>query len=81
MHRVEKTLVPVAPHLPEILAHVVHLHMKIGGEAAEVTRFIKEIKARTHVVLKLGWGSSKDIIRRSLRKGAGGTRTLKASAA
>ena len=42
----------VVSHPPEILAQLVRLHMKLGGEDAEVAKFLKEIKVRKHVVLK-----------------------------
>ena len=54
LHRVAEADEPVVPHPPEMLAHVVRLHMKIGGKDAEVAKFVKEIRVRTHVVLALG---------------------------
>ena len=81
LHRVAEADEPVAPHPPEMLAHVVRLHMKIGGKDAEVAKFVKEIRVRTHVVLTLG----KELIEGHhpafTKKAAGGGRVLKASAA
>ena len=54
LRRVEHTKELLVPHPPEVLAHVVRLHMEIGGEDAEVSKFFKEIKVHTHVILKLG---------------------------
>lgn len=69
------------PHPPEVLAHVARLHMEIEGEDAEVSKFVKEIKVRTQVILKLG----KELIENHhpalTKKGTGGTRVLKADAA
>ena len=48
MHRVAEADEPVVPHPPEMLAHVVRLHMKIGGKDAEVAKFVKEVRVRTH---------------------------------
>ena len=54
LHEVSKASVPVVPHPPEVLAHVVRLHMKLGGEDAGAAKFVKEINVRTEVVLALG---------------------------
>ena len=44
LHKVDQTKELLVPHPPEVLAHVVPLHMKIGGEDAVVAKFVKEIK-------------------------------------
>ena len=46
----EKAL--TVPHPPEILAHMVRLHLKI--DSLELTRHLKEICVRHHVLLQLG---------------------------
>jgi hypothetical protein len=43
----------IVPHPPEVVAHMVRLHLKLAG-GSEVTRHMKEICVRTHVVLQLG---------------------------
>ena len=53
LRRVEHTKELLVPHPPEVLAHVVRLHMKLGGHDAEVSKFVKEVKVRTQVMLKL----------------------------
>ena len=50
LHEVSKADVPVVPHPPEMLAHVVRLHMKLGGDNVEAAKFVKEIHVRTDVV-------------------------------
>ena len=41
------------PHPPHMLAHMVKLHLK--SNLLEVTRHMKEIRVRTHVLLRLGY--------------------------
>ena len=41
------------PRDPDRLAHMVQLHLKIGS--VDLSKHIKEIKVRAHVVLKLGY--------------------------
>ena len=41
------------PHPPQMLAHMVRLHLKAGHSV--VTRHLKEICVRTHVLLRLGY--------------------------
>ena len=43
----------VVPHPPEVVAHMVRLHLKVSS--LDVTRHMKEICVRTHVVLQLGY--------------------------
>ena len=43
----------IVPHAPELLAHMVRLHLKVNS--LDVTRHMKEICVRTHVVLQLGY--------------------------
>ena len=75
--RVEHTKEFFMPHPPEVLAHVVRLHMGKGGEYADGSKFVKEIKVYTQVILKLG----KELIENHhpafTKKSAGGTRVLK----
>jgi hypothetical protein len=44
----------IVPHPPEVVAHMVRLHLKLAG-GLEVTRHMKEVCVRTHVVLQLGY--------------------------
>ena len=69
--RVEHTKELLVPHPPEVLAHVVRLHMKIGGEDAEVC---------TQVILTLGRGLIENHHPAFTKKGTGGTRVLQADA-
>ena len=43
----------IVPHPPEILAHMVRLHLKLNSQ--EIAKHMKEICVRTHVVLQLGY--------------------------
>ena len=43
----------IVPHPPEIVAHMVRLHLKTSSH--EITRHMKEVCVRTHVVLQLGY--------------------------
>ena len=40
------------PHPPEVIAHLVRLHLKVDN--LELTRHMKEVCVRTHVVVELG---------------------------
>ena len=53
LRRVGRTKELLVPHPLEVLSHVLRLHMEIGGDDAEVSKFVKEVKVRTHVILKL----------------------------
>ena len=55
--------------------------MKLGGEDAEVSKFVKEVKVRTQVILKLGRELIENHHPAFTKKGTGGTRVLKADAA
>jgi len=44
---------PLVPHPPQILAHMVRLHLKLNSN--DITNHLKEIKVRTHVLLQLGY--------------------------
>lgn len=68
-------------HPPEVLSHVVRLHMKVGGDYAEVFKFVKEAKVRAQVILKLGRELIENHHPACTKKGTGGTRVLKADAA
>ena len=41
------------PHPPELIAHLVRLHLKT--DSCEITRHLKEICVRSHVILQLGY--------------------------
>ena len=43
----------VLPHPPELIAHLVRLHLKT--EHLEIARHMKEICVRTHVILQVGY--------------------------
>ena len=43
----------IVPHPPEILAHMVRLHLKLNSQ--EIAKHMKEICVRTYVVLQLGY--------------------------
>ena len=55
--------------------------MKIRGGDAEVSKFVKEVKVRTYVILKLGRELIENHHPTFTKKSTGGTRVLKADAA
>lgn len=81
LRRVEHTKELLVPHPPEVLSHVVRLHMKTGGDDAEVFKVVKEVKVRTQAILMLGRELIENRHPAFTKKGTGGTRVLKADAA